>query len=450
MTEIGDKKYSLAQVVLLLILVLGLLLAYWTVRAKSDITLTKPVAVIGQGFSTVLPKGAGWNSEETWKFQEQAYYLGAMIGTDPENATSQLMISFSVAVNNEVNNKLLAKAMALGGGIGEEFVVEGKGVTTKIANITIKQNRSIEIFYGIAVLGNGRVVEIELVEGSGASGWGRGLMEKIAASFEYKQPKEMDAAAAVVKEVKKDGAGAWIKKQAKERYCFIGVNGESERGFLAELNSFSSSSQYSASFVNAYFIRDVGGEESALRATDDLSRWVWVSTPMSPQGDKAGQVELYMDGYGKLNLRKGLEAGTCFPSQAAVPDVMLDAVIAKMAQAGSSKIILDLISAEGRIVPTSVEVKAGDKGKAKYVAEIVSLDGTGAKQIIYYDASMKLIESKLNGERTFVIVPATKDAVLAEFALWEKYIQSLGGFLEPVRPTAPTKSRRSLRNGSVI
>jgi len=448
MTQTDLKKYSLAEVVLFFILLLGVGLAWLSVRSKSDIVFTKPIVVNGLGFGVCLPDSAGWKADSDWKFKDRAFYISSLVGKDQESPSSQVLIEFSVAENNDIDRRLLERAASLRGSLGSIFTISAGGVKTRAAEIFVR-SRQATVFCGIADLGMSRTVQIEILDTGGSGQWSRSLMQDVAARLVYKQPQELKTGAEVIASVKKNSATRWLKTQPRESYYFLTYNNNPDSGFLAELYAFKKDqSRYNLHAVNAYFVRDLGGEESFFQADEDLSQWVWASNLLDDRGTRAGRVELYFGSEGSLSIRRDGQAELAYPSPASFSQMLFNAVLENMAATKIPSVIIDLIDSDGRIIPTNVKLVPE---KAGFVAQINNLDGSNIKQTLTLDANIKLQSSTITGPRNFKIKPASKDVVLAEFSIWSDYIQSLDRLLDSDTQTPqPNRSRRVVPNGSVI
>ena len=70
MNEDLIKRYSLAEITLLLIFMLGLVLSYLFVKARQKIHLSDPITLAGSGLAVSLPTNPGWIVRETnWRYE---------------------------------------------------------------------------------------------------------------------------------------------------------------------------------------------------------------------------------------------------------------------------------------------------------------------------------------------------------------------------------------------
>ncbi|MHC4952118.1 MAG: hypothetical protein ACYTEU_14235, partial [Planctomycetota bacterium] len=63
------KRYSLVEIVLLAILVVGLLIANLIVKARARVLLSEPLTLFGSGLSASMPANSGWEYTPVWQYE---------------------------------------------------------------------------------------------------------------------------------------------------------------------------------------------------------------------------------------------------------------------------------------------------------------------------------------------------------------------------------------------
>ena len=70
-TKAFKKKYSIAEVVLLIMFALSLLAGHTLVIQRQKIKLSKPIVLDFAGISVSVPAGEGWVRQGAWQFHSE-------------------------------------------------------------------------------------------------------------------------------------------------------------------------------------------------------------------------------------------------------------------------------------------------------------------------------------------------------------------------------------------
>ncbi|MHC4962129.1 MAG: hypothetical protein ACYTGA_08415, partial [Planctomycetota bacterium] len=64
------KRYSLIEVALLAVFMVGLLIAHLIVKHRATVVLSDLISLPGSGLSVSVPAGPGWERTATWQYEE--------------------------------------------------------------------------------------------------------------------------------------------------------------------------------------------------------------------------------------------------------------------------------------------------------------------------------------------------------------------------------------------
>ena len=179
------KKYSAAELALLGIFALGLLLASVVVSYRNKIRLSGPIEFEGSGLSVSLPAGGGWQGSQEWVVDRQRG-ISALTGR--------------LLVSTEMGAIVQWRFMGASGGLmpedrlsirvgtDEVEIVDAGQIQTDGAVMDWVQGRLIggleDIFLGVARLGQGWIVELEVVT-PGDAELAESIFRAVAASLAY-------------------------------------------------------------------------------------------------------------------------------------------------------------------------------------------------------------------------------------------------------------------------
>ncbi len=157
------RKYSAAEIVLLGIFALGLLLGSLVVGHRNKIRLSEAIELKLSGLSVSLPAGGGWQRLEEWKYdqpKDMFFLMGQLnVGTRVGAIVQWRYMAVSERLRPE--EQLSKRA-----GADEVEIVDagqiGGDVVMEWAQAEVRGGLE-DIFFGMAHLGRGRIVELEVV-----------------------------------------------------------------------------------------------------------------------------------------------------------------------------------------------------------------------------------------------------------------------------------------------
>lgn len=162
------RKYSAAEIALLGIFALGLLLGSLVVSHRNKIRLSEAIELKLSGLSVSLPAGGGWQGLEEWKYdqpKDMFFLMGQLnVGTRVGAIVQWRYMAVSERLRPE--EQLSKRA-----GADEVEIVDagqiGGDVVMEWAQAEVRGGLE-DIFFGMAHLGRGRIVELEVVTSADA------------------------------------------------------------------------------------------------------------------------------------------------------------------------------------------------------------------------------------------------------------------------------------------
>jgi hypothetical protein len=157
------RKYSAAEIMLLGIFALGLLLGSLVVSHRNKIRLSEAIELKLSGLSVSLPAGGGWQGLEEWKYdqpKDMFFLMGQLNVGTRVGAIVQwryMAVSERLRPEEQLSKRAGADEVEIvdAGQIGGDVVMEWAQA---------KMRGGLEdIFFGMAHLGRGRIVELEVM-----------------------------------------------------------------------------------------------------------------------------------------------------------------------------------------------------------------------------------------------------------------------------------------------
>jgi hypothetical protein len=157
------RKYSAAEIVLLGIFALGLLLGSLVVGHRNKIRLSEAIELKLSGLSVSLPAGGGWQGLEEWKYDQPKDMFFLMGHLNVGSRIGAIVQWRYTAVSERLRPEEQLSKRA--GADEVEFVDAGQiGGDVVMEWTQVKVRDGLEdIFFGMAHLGRGKIVELEVV-----------------------------------------------------------------------------------------------------------------------------------------------------------------------------------------------------------------------------------------------------------------------------------------------
>ena len=181
------RRYSAAEMVLLGIFALGLLGASSVVRYRNRIRLSEPIELKLGGVSVSLPTGGGWQHWDQWQYnkREDVNALGGHLLVGGKVGAIVQWRYMAIFDSLMPEDRLSMRV-----GTDELEIVEAGQIQAEVAMDWVQgrlRGRLEEIFLGTARVGQGAIVELEVVTPGDAELAGR-VFRAVAASLKFVQP----------------------------------------------------------------------------------------------------------------------------------------------------------------------------------------------------------------------------------------------------------------------
>ena len=157
------RKYSAAEIVLLGIFALGLLLGSLVVSHRNKIRLSEAIELKLGGLSVSLPAGGGWQGLEAWQYSQRKDMFLLMGQLNVGSRVGAVVQWRYMAASERLRPE---EQLSKRAGADEVEIVDagqiGGDVVMEWAQAEVRGGLE-DIFFGMAHLGRGRIVELEVV-----------------------------------------------------------------------------------------------------------------------------------------------------------------------------------------------------------------------------------------------------------------------------------------------
>ncbi|MHC4571991.1 MAG: hypothetical protein ACYS0C_07945 [Planctomycetota bacterium] len=469
--DMWSKKYGADKIALLCLFIVALLAARFVIALRSAVVLSGPIKLNYAGLSVSIPAGNGWKSKKQWKYQKDAFVLSSFFDSGSGNITALVRCRYLLATP-EVDPDVLfkEKALTIGGVIAETGQAQtggpdsvfSKGLQNGASLIIdwahIKKPKALfDTFFGTTRLPNSRQFNIEVYQTMGDTELAKRVFERIIGSFEFEGNRLLEAGSEIIAAIKSKGLSSFPAtagdKQEQGREVFFLIKDAKGRsiGFTMDVlgssverlqseDSFDTlmpEGQLNIQGMSLFYIQGRYTNEQIIffQSRNNLDEFAWKSEVSGSAGKSATEVILDEDGmmtvrkYGTRAKEKNYQFGPV-----AIPVVFGELTLSQMLESGHKEIFVDVIDADGTILPTLVSrIEAKDitaNEEAAYIFGVESLDGSGVSQRIYLDDQGQISKRILRQEGIYTIERAGIESILRQFPERADYILQKNKMLE--------------------
>ena len=442
----GEKmrKHSADKIFLFGLLVVSLLLAYLVVRAKRVILLGEAVGIPAVGISVRLPSGNGWQSDKTWRHDEDTLVLRSVLRAEPSGQSAQVVCIYRLAGARDSGRAWLEEQAA---DFPAELCEYGtrRIQQTDLEWVHIKEaGHMSSALAAAAALAHGRWLDIEITQVAGEDEIVQQVFDKVTQNITIEDNGLLEDGLRIISQIKAEGLDK-VTAGLDESYYYL-VKDSSRRpvGFLVEMlvrpAGTDKAQIQAASFgyitepyrweTAMMFKSNVGLDEMVWETETEQNRLVQIRRgPLTLQGQrqavKSASVVSVEDSNKMTVQRLGpdqVEFETRIP-EAAIPDAVITAAYVQMLKSNTDRIIVDAIISDGRIKPAVISVtrKPADAPQADCVIETEYI-GDGQTEQTYLDSRMHVIKKVLKLNGIYVLEPVDMEELTRRFPERADYI----------------------------
>ncbi|MHC4525852.1 MAG: hypothetical protein ACYSU8_10020, partial [Planctomycetota bacterium] len=196
------KRYSLIEVVLLAIFMIGLLIASLIVKGRTRVLLSEPLTLFGSGLSASMPANSGWEYTPVWQYEKSENCM-ILVGQfrSPTRGGIEVRWRYLLSTPKGTEQELLKQQARNAGARIQSLNTIGDENPMVYARMYLDSTAAAEEFYlGIMRLDFNRSVEL-LVKSSGMNGYYKeNVFKSLAGSVQYQTPQKLTDGHALIDE----------------------------------------------------------------------------------------------------------------------------------------------------------------------------------------------------------------------------------------------------------
>lgn len=433
------KKYELDKVALLGLFALGLGVAYLVVAARTHISFKTDSPGPYTGLELPVPRASFGQQDLTWQFVDNSFVLSYSLGPPGSRQGLRIRLEYELAAVSKTADEWISKKQEeFGGLVVEQGQMPLQYLTISWAHIS-EPHQPWNVYLGAGKLPDGRLLSVEIQELEPGLLRARAMFERVARGIGFQENQLLKKGQQLVSSFKSDGFGASTGSQSPQ--LFMIKNGK------GRVIGFSGGVLRSAADPNGrkrirsldfYHIGDPAGptgSHSLFEGAENVAYFWWVSQMMAGLHSRS-TVRMELSENGILTVSGvGPSADQLYePGPAAVPEVVLEHLIGRFVQSDAARVMVDVICADGRIVPTVISVvdldRAGQADGAAYAVRLDFLDGQSGFEELYLDENKKIFRALLHRQQLYILERASQEELSERFPAWQGYMAEIERVLE--------------------
>jgi len=433
------KKTGGDKIALLGLFIAALLIARLIVAFKSGLLFSDPVGLSHTGLSVTMPSGNGWECDEQWKYQENTFTLSSVFPAGSSRPTARAYCRYILGADTTTPFERFDQEAAN----ADATIVETS--QTRTGTLTIdwakmdKPEVFLCVFLGTARLPDNRQLDIEVHQIAGDDQMAEQVFKRIREDLKFEDNKLLKTGTEVVAEIKSKGLGSFLDNQNRQAFFLIKDSRKRAIGFTMDvLVDSGPGARLNIRAGSLSYIRGLRPLEqgTSFQCSNDLGEFVFKSEISRRTGRSGTEIIAGKDNI--MTLRKfeaEPEEKRYYLNPAAIPEVFIDQLLKQMLDSGRKEIIVDIIQANGKIIPahiSGIEVTkdmAADEDAA-HVFMLELLDGQGFSERLYLNNRHQVYKKLIRQDNIYILERTDIESIMGEFPEREEYILQKNQTLE--------------------
>ena len=314
--------------------------------------------------------------------------------------------------------------------IVETGQTQAGGITIGWARID-KPEFLFTVFYGTARLPDNRQLDIEVRHIASEGRFAEQAFQGIIESLKFEDNELLETGTEIVTQIKTRGLAGFLDNQNRQAYFLVKDESKRTLGFITDvLVDSGTETQRNIRSAGLFYMKGQNSFEQAtsFQCSNSLEEFVYRSE-LSSKADRRG-TEIMQKKAGEIIVRRfqaELQEKIYRLNPAATPDIFLDLLLLQMLESDKDRIIVDLIEANGKIIPTLIAavVAAEDLNADEdtaYVFELELLDGRGFIERIYMNDRKQIYKRLARQDNEYILERTDAKSIAIEFPEYAEFV----------------------------
>jgi hypothetical protein len=418
----GTKKHEYDKIALLGLFVLSLLMAYLIVAFKSKLLFSDPIQLPQMGLSVPMPSGHGWQSDEQWNFHENKFSLSSLFPRGSDRPTAWASCRYLLSAETATpQTRFQQRASAINAVIGQTNQIQTDILMIDWARIDIPELH-FSMFFGTSRLPDNRQLDIEVGQIAGEVELAERIFKGIIEDLKFEDNQLLKAGAEIVAEIKSKGIESFLNNQNRQTYFLIKDEAKQNIGFTMDMIS-ATNNQSNIRANSRFYMKGQNSVDhiAAFHCSNNLEKFVYNSETSSQAGRSSAEIVLDTEGTITIIESQTQHDETSYQlGPAMIPDVFLDQLLKQMLDSKKDQIIIDIIEATGKIIPTLLSaIDTKDTIDADedttYAFELELLDGRVFSEQLYLNDQQQIYKRLVRQDVLYILESTSAENIAKEF-----------------------------------
>ena len=430
-----DKTYDIKKIggdkiALLGLFVFALLIARLIVASKSALILSEPIILTHAVLSVSMPVSNGWKTEKQWKYQENAFSLSSSFAPGSGKPRAWAHCRYLLAADTAAPQmRFEQKALEVDGRIVKTGQTQKDKLTFDWALIE-QPKTPLGFICGTTNLPHNRQLDIEVHQIMSDSEMAERAFNRIVKSLTFEDNQLLEAGAQIITQIKSNGIDGFLDNQNQQAFFLIKDSRGRTIGFTMDvLIDSGRDAQPNIQAAGLFYIkgRDIFEQVMSFQGRNNLDEFLWKSETYSSAG-RSG-TKIILDETGLMTVSKfgpQPQERSFRLSPATIPDIFIEQILSQMLDSDKDEIIVDIIEANGKIMPmlaSGIEAKKDiTTEEAAYLLKLELLDGRGFFEQVYLNDQKQIYKRLVQQEEAYILESTTAEDIIRKFPERAEYI----------------------------
>jgi hypothetical protein len=390
------QRYSLLELALLAVFMAGLLIALLVVQHRARVDLSDRLSLPGSGLAVSIPVGDQWNSTQAWQYEESENSM-ILISEFVISGRSGMVVRWRYCLSTPAGSdqELLEQrarrlgALVQGGGtIGRQFPMA-------YAQMLFSSDPQQEVYLGLMRLNAKRSIELLVTSSGLGSSYPENVLKSLVEGIDYQPGSGLADGKGLIQQFLNGLSTDSSQQTPSDEAFLIKGTGSKNLGYyythhiMDDDGILRSTVQQMES--NSWRLKS----EIRMDALNQTYRW---QTELNFLRAKGAQVyTIAPNDNGELYIKRNEKEIKIFPSgQFFLPEPHLNKLAAYFMQTEYTEVIVDVLSATGRLVPVRLGKISSEQASAKSedvdsVVRVDYLHELNSYEELFFDAALNLL-----------------------------------------------------------
>jgi len=392
------KRYSLTEIALLALFVLGLFVAQIVVKVRRRVVLSERMPLIGSGLSVSMPISQGWEYEKAWRHEsDNSFALVGQLQISQHQGVS-VQWRYYLGSSAESAQEILQRRIHQSGSKISSIETVSGTVPMEYGVMFPTSDSSDPFYFGIASLDFGRHLELQVYAHRVGIFDIEDIFLALAKSVEYEVPAQLQAGKDLTETFWKNIEESLLfRDKSDEAFLIKNITGQPIGYGSFRYSEHAAGENTHQQISTQQYEHNKSLLDSTLWLDGDEKRFIWKTSfrRVGVEDSRIYTVSSEMDGTVKISTN--FEEDKQFASDTLLmPELFLPECAVLLLNTRQSKAVVDALSPDGMLVPTAIETidinsALAHSKEMAFAVKVDFLNNPNSFEELYFDTNKKLI-----------------------------------------------------------